>query len=152
MGGLSEVRRTGLGALSLPCPAALGASRVSARRWATRAELYAMLEVARTELESADVRVRIEDMARAASLSPYHFAHHFRAAYGESPIAYHRRRLIERAEARLAKGERIGDVSTELGFASPRSFARMYRRETGRSPREFVKASVGLRACSQRSG
>lgn len=138
--------------MSLPCAAALGASRVSARRWATRAELYALLEVARGVLDSADVHVRIEDVARLACLSPYHFAHHFRAAYGESPIAYHRRRLTERAETRLAKGERIGDVSAELGFASPRSFARMYRRETGQSPREFAKASAGLPACSQKTG
>lgn len=127
--------------MSGPCPAALSASRLAARRWQTRVELFALLEEGRRMLEASTAETAIDEAADAATMSKYHFARHFREAYGETPRAYQRRCLVDRACRMLANGEAVGTVAVELGFAGPRTFARMIRRETGRSPRHHAKAS-----------
>lgn len=111
------------------------ASRLSARRWMTRAELFAMLEQGRRVLEEAPANHPVEAAAEAATLSLYHFTRQFRAAYGETPKEFHRRCLVGRAQTMLREGGRVGEVAIELGFAGPTTFSRMIRRETGRSPR-----------------
>lgn len=127
--------------MSGPCAAALAASRLAARRWQTRVELFALLEQGRRKLADSPADAPLEVAADAATMSKYHFARHFREAYGETPRSYHRRCLVRRAERLLAQGRGVGEVAVELGFAGPRTFSRMMRRETGRSPRQHAKAS-----------
>lgn len=121
------------GALPKPCPAALGAFGVPARRWSTRADVFAMLEKARAFLESAPQGVRLQDAAAIAGLSPYHFARTFRDTYGASPAAYHRSLLVARA-GQLLQHLSVGEVATELGYQSVSAFSRMYRSSTGAAP------------------
>jgi len=111
------------------------ASRLSARRWTTRAELFALLEQGRRVLAEAPATEPVETAAEAATLSLYHFTRHFRSAYGETPKAFHRRCLVDRAQTMLRQGHRVGEVAVELGFSGPRTFSKMMRRETGVSPR-----------------
>lgn len=127
--------------MSGPCASALAASRLAARRWQTRVELFALLEQGRLKLAESPADAPIDVAADAATMSKYHFARHFREAYGETPRAYQRRCLVQRAQSLLAEGHPVGHVAVELGFAGPRTFARMIRRETGVSPRQHAKAS-----------
>ena len=69
-------------------------------------------------------------MARAALMSPSHFARQFRAAYGETPYCYLMTRRIERAKALLRKG----DLSvTEVCMAVGCTLARLVQRPVHRA-------------------
>ncbi len=87
----------------------------------------------------ADCRIdlKMTDLAALADLSREHFARQFRRDFGVGPKEYLGQRVLERACARLLAGERVQEVATALGFASPFYFSRFFKAATGISPREF---------------
>jgi AraC-like DNA-binding protein len=93
----------------------------------------------------ADCRIdlKITELAELAELSREHFTRQFRRDLGIGPKEYLSGRVLERACARLLAGERVQEVATALGFASPFYFSRFFKAQTGITPREF-----GLRRLS----
>ena len=77
-------------------------------------------------------------MARAALMSPSHFARQFRAAYGETPYSYLMTRRIERAKALLRRGDlSVTDVCMEVGCTSLGSFSARFTEIVGESPSAY---------------
>lgn len=84
--------------------------------------------------------ISLEDMARVAGVSRFHFARQFRARTGESPMSYLLRTRVERAKMLLRETEaRVVDISAELGFADQSHFARMFRRIVGVPPSAYAR-------------
>lgn len=82
----------------------------------------------------------LEDLAREAALSPYHFARAFRTSVGTSPLRYVTARRVERARVLLrSRRYRVGEVAAIVGFADPNHFSRTFRRLTGRTPSDVVR-------------
>ena len=78
------------------------------------------------------------DLARRAYLSRYHFDRVVSAAAGESPSAFRRRVLLERAAYRLGSGERsVLDIAVEAGYGSHEAFTRAFGRAYGVPPRQW---------------
>jgi AraC family transcriptional regulator len=90
-----------------------------------------------------DQPLRLEDVARAACFSPYHFHRIFRALMGETLAAFVKRVRLERAVYLLShrKGVRLTDVALSCGFASSSDFSRAFRARYGVAPRNFDLAS-----------
>ncbi|EYT79645.1 membrane protein [Streptomyces sp. Tu 6176] len=89
-------------------------------------------------------------LARIAHVSPAHFARTFRAAFGEPPHRYLRRRRVERAMFLLRGTSRsVTDIGIEVGYASTGTFSRTFRDIVGRSPRTYRKEAVaaGVPTC-----
>ena len=77
-------------------------------------------------------------MARAALMSPAHFARQFRAAYGETPYGYLMTRRIERAKALQRRGDRsVTEVCLEVGCTSLGSFSARFTEIVGESPSAY---------------
>lgn len=77
----------------------------------------------------------VATVARAAHLSPAHFARTFRAVFGESPHRYLQRRRIERAMALLRTTDRsVTEICTAVGFGSLGTFSRTFSAVVGESP------------------
>lgn len=85
----------------------------------------------------------LEQLARVACFSPYHFHRLFRALVGE-PLGAHVQRLrVERA-ARLLQAEPstpITNVALECGYGSSAAFSRAFRDAFGMSPSEWRSAA-----------
>ena len=91
-------------------------------------------------------QLTVDDMARAARLSPAHFSREFRAAFGESPHQYLLTRRLERAAALLRNTDRsVADICFSVGLQSVGSFTTSFTRTFGKSPTvyraEFPPAS-----------
>ncbi|WP_199790730.1 helix-turn-helix domain-containing protein [Streptomyces sp. PsTaAH-124] len=89
-------------------------------------------------------------LARIAHVSPAHFARTFRAAFGEPPHRYLRRRRVERAMFLLRGTSRsVTDIGIEVGYASTGTFSRTFRDIVGRSPRTYREEAVaaGVPTC-----
>ena len=85
----------------------------------------------------------LDEMARAANLSKFHFARAFTAAYGETPRAYLTRRRIERAKELLrAANLTVTEICMLVGFESLGSFSSRFRQLTGCSPSEYRRSVV----------
>jgi AraC-like DNA-binding protein len=77
-------------------------------------------------------------MARAALMSPSHFARQFRAAYGETPYGYLMTRRIERAKALLRLGTlTVTEVCMEVGCTSLGSFSARFTELVGETPSAY---------------
>ncbi|KJK51177.1 AraC family transcriptional regulator [Lentzea aerocolonigenes] len=77
-------------------------------------------------------------MARAALMSPSHFARQFRAAYGETPYGYLMTRRIERAKALLRLGTMsVTEVCVEVGCTSLGSFSARFTELVGETPSAY---------------
>lgn len=67
---------------------------------------------------------RVEAMAEIAGMSRSAFMARFASVLGEAPASYLRRYRLERAQADLSAGERVGLVARRYGYASPDAFSR----------------------------
>jgi AraC family transcriptional regulator len=91
----------------------------------------------------------LDEMAKAAGMSVFHFSRVFRQSTGMSPFQYVLKCRIERArELLLAPHARIGDVALECGFCDQAHFTRHFKRLTGSTPAAFVR-SIGHRNISR---
>jgi AraC-like DNA-binding protein len=85
--------------------------------------------------------LRLDDIASAAGVSPFHFARLFRRSTGLSPHRYITVARIERAKRLLATQSSIAQVAFECGFASQSYLTTVFRRHVGVTPRAFRLAA-----------
>jgi AraC-like DNA-binding protein len=78
------------------------------------------------------------DLAGRVHLSRFHFDRVVAAVAGESPTAFRRRLLLERAAYRLL-AEPVGvlELAIDAGYGSHEAFTRAFNRAYGMSPREW---------------
>jgi AraC family transcriptional regulator len=109
------------------------AGNPQAQHWRLRRALALMQTDYRSKLS-------VEQLAREAGLSPFHFSRLFHAAIGKSPHQFlmglrlnHARLLLSTVDEERS----IADVAAESGFADQSHLARHFRRVYGSSPLEF---------------
>jgi transcriptional regulator GlxA family with amidase domain len=80
----------------------------------------------------------VERMVEQAGLSERTFKRRFRAATGETPIAYVQRLRVEAAKRRLEQsGDPIEEIGWAVGYEDPASFRRLFKRLTGLTAGEY---------------
>lgn len=95
---------------------------------------------------SLDDEVDGKAVADRAYLSRYHFDRLVSAALGESPGAFRRRLLLERAAWELCTSRAsITRIALSSGYRSVEGFTRAFRRAFGKSPHRYRAASRGFR-------
>lgn len=91
--------------------------------------------------------VTLNDMAAAAGLSPMHFAAQFRASTGYRPHHYLLLRRMEQAKRLMAELPRsVLDVALKTGFQTQAHFTTVFKRLTGKTPREWRGEALQARA------
>lgn len=83
--------------------------------------------------------LQLEDVARVAAFSPFHFHRIFRALVGETLAAFIKRVRLERAVYLLAhrKDASLTEIALACGFSSSSDFSRSFRKAFGVPPRVF---------------
>jgi AraC-like DNA-binding protein len=109
---------------------------------ATRAapvELLRHLRRARDHIDGHFVTaLELDQLARVAGVSKFHFVRSFKATYGETPIRYLTRRRVERAQDLLrAANLTVTEVCLLVGFASLGSFSARFTQVVGESPTAY---------------
>jgi AraC-like DNA-binding protein len=94
--------------------------------------------------------IDLDQAAREAGLSPFHFLRLFGAVLGVTPHQYLvRLRLRHAARLLAADAPSITDVALDVGFADLSNFVRTFHRAAGVSPRCFRQAARGDRKILQ---
>lgn len=88
--------------------------------------------------ENAAEPVRLEEVARQAGLSPFHFLRLFNRVTGVTPHQYLLRTRLRRA-AKLLSRLPVTEAALEAGFADLSNFIRTFRRAAGVPPGKFRK-------------
>jgi len=83
-------------------------------------------------------KISINDLAKTAGLSPSRFKAKFKMMMGMPPMEYVLRRKINKAVEMLKTGAKsITDIAFDLDFSSSQYFATVFKRYTGKRPRDF---------------
>jgi AraC family transcriptional regulator len=84
--------------------------------------------------------IRLDDLARATELSPYHFARLFKRSTGLAPHQYLIRRRVERARELLVTSSLpISEVAIQSGFCDQSHLTTHFKRVYGVTPRVFTQ-------------
>lgn len=82
--------------------------------------------------------LKLEDVAKVAAFSPFHFHRIFRAMVGETLHDFVKRTRLERALYLLSHARRtLTEIALEVGFNSSSDFSRSFKAYFGVSPRAF---------------
>jgi AraC family transcriptional regulator len=110
-----------------------------ASRSAKRQELYRRLSWGRDFVHSNYQRpITIDDMARAACLSKFHFIRLFHALEGVTPYRYLQQKRVAAAQRLLANTQLSHvEIADQVGFDHRSTMFRHMRRVTGRSGRQW---------------
>ena len=84
-------------------------------------------------------RVLLQQGAREACLSEFHFHRMFRATFGETPHDFITRLRMDRARQMLAFERSVTDVCFEVGYGSLGSFSSKFCAQFGLSPKTFQR-------------
>jgi AraC-like DNA-binding protein len=85
--------------------------------------------------EVHDEPLTVEEVARAACISPAHFIRLFDAVFGRTPHQFRIDARLDHARRLLARGEHsVTDVCMAVGFSSLGSFSDLFTRRIGASP------------------
>ncbi len=132
-------------ALTVRIAHAYGGARAPASESAGRAGLddQRLGRVLEYMAEHLDVSIGIDDLARVACLSPFHFARMFAARMGAPPHRYLARLRLDRAKALLLTEAPLSAVAADCAFGSESNFIRAFRRATGTTPGAYRRERGG---------
>jgi len=85
--------------------------------------------------------ISLDDAARYVNMSKEYLARCFRQEMGITLVTYLNRYRIDQAKARLEKREQnLTEIALTSGFSSSAYFNRVFRREVGVSPKDYMQS------------
>ena len=111
-----------------------------------------MRKLERFVTANLDRQLTLDEMARATATSPRTLARRVAKALGTTPQRFAQRLRIAHAVHLLETTRRsVDDVAARVGYADPAAFRRVFRRETGETPRaRRARAAPGQRGPARR--
>jgi AraC-like DNA-binding protein len=92
-----------------------------------------------------DQRVLLDEAARQAYLSKYHYQRLFQRTFGETPHEFLTRRRIDRARDLLASTDlSVSEICMDVGYSSLGSFSARFHQLVGCPPSEFRARLRGI--------
>lgn len=88
--------------------------------------------------ETHERPLTIDQVAREAAMSPFHFIRQFSALFGDTPHQVRIQARLDRAKHLLvADGRSVTDTCMEIGFSSVGTFSALFCRRVGVPPSEY---------------
>ncbi|MCG7408235.1 AraC family transcriptional regulator [Paenibacillus sp. ACRRX] len=110
--------------------------------WLTRME--AVLELIESRMED---KLDMDEIARTAQTSSFHFQRMFHIVTGYTIAEYMRKRKLTLAAQELASSSaKVVDVSFKYGYDSPESFTKAFRKAHGITPSAARQPGASLKA------
>lgn len=94
-------------------------------------------------IEAAETVPRLDDLARRAGVSPYHFHRLFKQVTGLTPKAYGEAQRAHRIREELGSGNTVTEAIYQAGYAAPSRFYEKSDRMLGMSPSRFRAGGSG---------
>lgn len=103
-----------------------------------RPEQYAQVRQSKTFMEKFYAeKVELNDLAKAACMSRFHYIRVFQRMYGLTPRAYLRDLRISKAKGLIKQGLSITHVCLEIGYESVPTFSSVFKKCTGYTPKAY---------------
>lgn len=106
-----------------------------------RPEQYANVRQSKAFMEKFySDKIDLNDLAKAAFMSRFHYGRIFQRIYGLTPRIYLRDLRISRAKSLIKQNLSITQVCFEVGYESVTTFSSVFKKCTGLTPKEYQKS------------
>lgn len=103
-----------------------------------RPEQYAQIRKSKDFMEKFySDKVELDDLAKAAFMSRFHYVRIFKSMYGLTPRAYLRDLRISKAKVLIKQGLPITQVCFDVGYESATTFSSVFKKCTRYKPSEY---------------
>lgn len=101
------------------------------------------LDIIRNEIiGNPEIEINIADMSEKVHISQYHMIRKFALENGLTPHKFQLQCRIRTAQELLASGMKVVDVATTLGFCDQSHLCRVFKKQVGISPEEYIKSAI----------
>lgn len=98
--------------------------------------------------KNLDSKISLDDLAKDAYLSKYHYHRLFHKTAGEPVSRYIARRRMAKAASELAETDgRIVDIALKYQYNSQESFSRAFKKVYGMAPGEYRRKNLKNTPC-----
>ncbi len=88
-------------------------------------------------------KIRLQDCAGRARLSPNHFSRAFKATFGATVLDYVRRRRVEQAQQMMLTSKQpLSQIALSCGFADQSHYCRVFHAVVGVSPNAWRRQNM----------
>src|SRR5882724_5494874 len=94
--------------------------------------------------ENYEAQPSLEEAARAAGLSAYHFQREFSRLAGVSPKSFISHLTLQQAKARLQSGATVLDAALDAGLSGPSRLHDLCLKVEAMTPGDYAKGGAGL--------
>ena len=95
--------------------------------------------------DACEAPITVDDAAREAALSRYHFIRRFKAVFGDTPHQVLIDSRLERARHLLARdGQSVTEICASVGFSSLGTFSYLFSRRVGVAPSVYRRNARAL--------
>jgi len=128
--------------------------QIKAERFVTQQELFRRIEHGMRTIEEEFFKpLKIEELAAASALSPFHFSRTFKQVYRISPYQYILQRRLEKAKEHLESDNMsIAEIASSIGFADIHSFSKSFKNTYSISPKAYRLLKAETRVNNYTSG
>jgi AraC family transcriptional regulator of adaptative response/methylated-DNA-[protein]-cysteine methyltransferase len=103
-----------------------------------------MVAAACRVIEAAETTPRLDELARMAGVSPYHFHRLFKQVTGLTPKAYGEARRAQRIREELGQGRTVTEAIYQAGYGAQSRFYEKSDRMLGMTPSDFRTGGTGV--------
>ena len=89
-----------------------------------------------------EIELSIADMSQKVNISSYHLIRKFSSENGLTPHKFQMQCRIRKAQELLREGHRVIDVAHMVGFCDQSHLDRVFRKQVGITPEEYVKSAI----------
>ncbi len=110
------------------------------REGSFRPEQYVQIRQSKAFMEKCySDKIELNDLAKEAFMSRFHYVRIFQRMYGLTPRAYLRDLRISKAKTLIKQGLPITQVCFDVGYESVTTFSSVFKKCTGYTPREYQR-------------
>lgn len=101
--------------------------------------------------ENIDEELTMDELARVACYSPFHFHRIFQAIVGETIHQYVKRLRMQRAAGKLRYTERpVTEIALDTNYDTPSAFTKAFKQFMGASPKRYRALYVAVNTMTQK--
>ena len=105
------------------------------------------LDVIKREiLGNPELDLSIEQMSEKVNISSYHMIRKFTSENGLTPHKFQMQCRIRKAQQLLRQGYKVVDVAHMVGFCDQSHLDRVFKKQVGISPEQFVQSAISSQA------
>lgn len=98
--------------------------------------------IRRCIIGNPEVEINIAQMAEKVHISKYHMIRKFSEENGLTPHKFQLQCRIRKAQELLIDGMKVVDVAAALGFCDQSHLCRVFKKQVGISPEEYINSAI----------